>query len=158
MYRSYFVPTDGNCLFHCIGFAVYAKLVFQTFKTTNFWFYLWQLEWMAGEGASQPHNSRQTSLYLYSMFYGNGWGTTTEITAASLLFGYHVTLWIAGTNEENVMCYNAQNFFNLNNGEADTIYLLLSGNHFHLLQREHIRHLISSQLFRASKQGKPWWW
>jgi hypothetical protein len=80
------VPGDGNCFFHSLSFILnrdfsmsnnYRQLIC-TFILQN---------WASWEDRIliSPEHNMTTSVYIIVMLNGNGWATSSEIAAASLL-------------------------------------------------------------------------
>jgi hypothetical protein len=65
------------------------------------------------------------------MLYGNGWATSSEIAAASLLLDLQIDVWL---HQRNVYSKNTFIPCNLN---LYTVHLLLSGSHFHPMRKIH---------------------
>jgi hypothetical protein len=78
-----------------------------------------------------PEHNMTTSVYIIVMLSGNGWATSSEIAAASLLLDLEIDVWL---HQRNVYSKNTFIPCNLN---FYTFHLFLSGSHFQSMRKIH---------------------
>ena len=133
------VPGDGSCLFHALSLQLCGsyeqtrelRKTICAYIVTN-----WE-NWC--QKVSIYHSPSKTKYHYFSeMVEGNGWGTACEIEAAAQILGLKISVWLAGTNQNNTVHYMLQVINPLDISEHNkTVSLLLSNQHFHLLKRKH---------------------
>jgi hypothetical protein len=98
-FNVFTVPGDENCFFHSLSLILngdfsmsnnYRQLIC-TFILQNW------ASWEDRILISHEHNIT-TSVYIIVMLNGNGWATSSEIVAASLLLDLEIDVWLHQRN------------------------------------------------------------
>ena len=135
------VPGDGDCLFHCLSLALYENISHARFHRhliANVVASKWDnFKHMAEECHGKTFLSAND--YLYHMLVDKAWVTACEINAATAIFKRNVSTFLQGSRSNGLLhpdevTYNEVNYQCQENRNAQTIRLLLSHNHFQLLE------------------------
>jgi hypothetical protein len=151
-YKSYNVPGDGNCFFHCLSLALHGHTRSTLIYRRQICQYIhsnWD-EQLRGITLHHELSQPTSDSYWTNMVIGNGYATVCEVEVATIIFGINITLFLEGTKKNKEICFHEQRF---QEQSGPTIKLLLKNNHYYVLQE--VRKILTNNQMAEQVKSAP---